>query len=211
MLAAIAILGALVGRERSGSGIYLDVALLDGVISWMTPLAFSAHFSGLTVKAGSHPLLGGQACFNVYETADGQYLSLAALEPHFWGDFCKTIDRADLIERQFDPALGYELTAIFRQRSRKEWLSLFEGKDACIEPVNTVPEVLVNPQVRARGHVKEVDGRPVGMQSPFVFARGERSPAPAQGADTRALLLEIGVSEEELLALAGRGVIALHG
>jgi len=208
MLAAIAILGTLVGRERTGQGMYLDMALLDGVISWMTPLALSAYFSGLEMGAGTHPLLGGLGCFNIYEAADGKYLTLAALEPHFWGDFCKTIDRTDLIEQQFDPAIGSELSAIFSQKTRAEWLALFEGKDACVEPVNSVEEMLSNPQVQARGHVRMKGGRPVGMQSPFVFARGERSPAPALGADTRALLREIGVSEDEMSALAGRGILA---
>ena len=210
MLAAIAILGALVGRERSGQGMYLDMALLDGVISWMTPLALSAYFSGLVVGAGTHPLLGGRAFFNIYETSDGKYLTLAAIEPHFWGDFCKTIRRTDLIERQFDPAVSTELETIFKQKTRAEWLALFASNDACVEPVNSVEEMLADPQVQARGHIRMQDGKPVGMHSPFVFARSERSPAPALGADTSALLQEIGVSEEDIRALADRGIVAIN-
>ena len=206
--AAIAILGTLVGRERSSQGMYLDVALLDGVISWMTPLALSAYFSGLEVGAGTHPLLGGRAFFNIYESSDGKYLTLAAIEPHFWGDFCKAIDKLDLIERQFDPNLGVELETIFRSKTREEWLALFADKDACVEPVNSVEEMLADPQVQARGHVRMEAGKPVGMRSPFVFARQEYSPAPALGADTRALLEEINVSDEEINALAARGIIA---
>ena len=209
MLAAIAILGALVGRERSGQGMYLDMALLDGVISWMTPLALSAYFSGLDVGAGTHPLLGGRAFFNIYEASDGQYLTLAAIEPHFWGDFCKTIGRTDLIERQYDPALSPELEAVFRQKTRAEWLAMFADKDACVEAVNSVEEMLGDPQVQARGYVCMEGGKPVGMDSPFVFARKERTPAPALGADTRALLGEIGVSDEEISALAERKIVAV--
>lgn len=209
MLAAIAILGALFGRERSGQGMYLDMALLDGVISWMTPLALSAYFSGLHVGAGTHPLLGGRAFFNIYETSDGKYLTLAAIEPHFWGDFCKTIRRTDLIKRQYDPALEPEIEALFRQKSRDEWLDLFAGKDACIEPVNSVEEMLADPQVQARGHVRMGAGKPVSMASPFVFARGERSPAPALGADTQSLLVEIGIGDEEIKMLAERRIIAI--
>ena len=210
MLAAIAILGALVGRERGGQGMYLDMALLDGVISWMTPLALSAYFSGLEVGAGTHPLLGGRAFFNIYETSDGKYLTLAAIEPHFWGDFCKTIGRADLIERQYDPTLGSEMEGIFKQKTRAEWLNMFADNDACVEPVNSIEEMLANPQVQARGHVRMEAGKPVGMNSPFVFARGEYSPAPALGADTRALLQEIDVSEKEIHALTKRGIIAIN-
>lgn len=210
MLAAIAILGALVGRERGGQGMYLDMALLDGVISWVTPLALSAYFSGLKVSAGTHPLLGGRAFFNVYETADGKYLTLAAIEPHFWGDFCKTVGRPDLIERQFDPAVSPEVETIFKRKTQAEWLSLFAENDACVEPVKSIEEMLVDPQVQARGHVCMDGGKPVGMQSPFVFAREDRLPAPALGADTRALLAEIGVSDEEIDALAGRKIIAIR-
>ena len=207
MLAAIAILGALVGRIRTGQGMYLDMALLDGVISWMTPLALSAHFSGLNVTAGTHPLLGGQACFNVYETADKAYVSLAALEPHFWGDFCKTLQREDLISRQFDPDLGPELTKIFHTKTRAEWLVLFAEKDACVEPVNSIEEMLADPQVQARGYVRMEDGKPVGMHTPFVFARRELTPAPALGSDSRALLREIGLSDDELYVLLERKIV----
>jgi crotonobetainyl-CoA:carnitine CoA-transferase CaiB-like acyl-CoA transferase len=209
MLAAIAILGALVGRERSGQGMYLDMALLDGVISWVTPLALSAYFSGLDVGAGMHPLLGGRAFFNIYETSDGKYLTVAAIEPHFWGDLCKTIGRTDLIERQYEPEVSVELENIFKQKTRAEWLSLFAGSDACVEPVNSMVEMLADPQVQARGHVRMEAGQPVGMHSPFVFARRERFPAPALGADTRSLLGEIGVSDEEIDALAERRIIAI--
>ena len=208
MLAAIAILGALVSRERSGQGMYLDMALLDGVISWMTPLALGAYFGGLEVGPGTHPLLGGRAFFNIYETSDGKYLSLAAVEPHFWGDFCKAIGRTDLIKRQYDPALIAELGTIFLQRTRAEWLALFTGKDACVEPVNSVEEMLADPQVRARGHVRLDGGKPVGMNSPFVFARVERALAPALGTDTCDLLAEIGVGPEEIDTLAARRIIA---
>lgn len=210
MLAAIAILGALVGRERAGQGMYLDMALLDGVVSWMSPLAISAHFNGLEVHGGSHPLLGGQACFNVYETADERYLTLAALEPSFWSTFCKTIKRTDLIKRQFDPALGSELAGIFHSHTQDEWLSLFDGHDVCIEPVNSVEEMLSHPQVQARGYVRYEQGKPVGMNSPFVFEHDGRSPAPTLGQHTRQLLLEIGVSEQELIDLTNRGTIKLN-
>jgi alpha-methylacyl-CoA racemase len=209
MLAAIAILSALVGRERSQTGSYLDVALLDGVLSWVTPLAGGAYFSGLEVKAGSHPLLGGQACFNVYETSDGRFLSLAALEPGFWGDFCNAVGRPDWIERQFEQAMHAELTSLFLSRSREDWMSQFEGLDACVEPVNSFEEMLLHPQVQARGHVRMQYGKPVGMNAPFTFAPRQHAPAPRLGEHTAQILYEIGVSTEEIHDLADHRVIAL--
>ncbi len=209
MLAAIAILGALVGRGKTKQGMYLDMALLDGAISWMTPLAGGAYFSGIDVSAASLPLLGGLPCFNVYETADGKYLTLAALEPTFWADFCRVTARADLLPRQFDRRLGNEIAAIFRQKSRPEWLSAFAGTDGCVEAVNSFEEMLAHPQVQARGYVREQNGKAVGLNSSFVFARRESAPAPELGEHTREILQGVGLQDGEIEELAERGVIAV--
>jgi crotonobetainyl-CoA:carnitine CoA-transferase CaiB-like acyl-CoA transferase len=186
---------------------YLDMALLDGVISWMTPLASAAFFSGLAVSAGSLPLFGGQPCFNIYATADGKYLTLAALEPAFWENFCQVAGRADLLPRQFDRTIGAEIAAVFRQRTREQWLSAFTGTDSCVEPVNSFEEMLAHPQIRARGCVREENGHPAGMNSPFVFARHARSLAPGLGEHTRESLHAIGLDDQEIEALACDGII----
>ncbi|MFH2101927.1 MAG: CaiB/BaiF CoA-transferase family protein [Chloroflexota bacterium] len=209
MLAGMAILSALVGRDRTGQGMYLDMALLDGVISWMTPLAAAAHFSGIEVSAGSLPLLGGLACFDIYETADGRYLTLAAIEPPFWGAFCKVTGRADMLSRQFDRALGTEIAAIFRQRSREDWLAAFAGTDGCVEPVNSFAEVLAHPQVRQRGYVGEENGDPIGINSPFIFARRPLSPAPALGEHSAEILQSVGFDKKAIDALAEQGLVLL--
>jgi len=207
MLAGMAILSALIGRGRIGQGMYLDMALLDGVISWMTPLAAAAYFSGIEVAAASLPLLGGLACFNVYETADGKYLSLAALEPAFWGDFCKVTGREDLLPRQFDRTIDKEIAGIFLQRRRDDWLDAFADSDGCVEAVHSFKEMLEHPQVRARGYVREEGERKVGMQSPFVFARRAMGSAPKLGEHTRQLLQEVGVGDGEMDELEERGVL----
>lgn len=209
MLAAISILGALVGRERGLGGRRLDVALLDGVLALVAPLAGGAYFSGLEVKAGSHPLLGGGTCFNVYTCADGGSVSLAALEPNFWGAFCRTVGRPEWIARQFDRSLRAELAGLFLTRPRDEWVELFAGVEACLEPVGTFEEMLSHPQVLARGHVRMRDGRPVAMASPLRFAPREAAAAPGLGEHTREILLALGVTEGELEELAGRRVIAV--
>jgi crotonobetainyl-CoA:carnitine CoA-transferase CaiB-like acyl-CoA transferase len=207
MLAAIAILSALVGRKRSDSGSYLDIALLDGVLSWMTPLASAAYFGGIDVSAGTLPFQGGLPCFNVYQTADGKYIGLAAIEPKFWSAFCQVTERDDLLTRHFDRTVGDEIASLFQQRSREEWIQAFSDVDGCVEPVNSFDEMLQHPQVRARGYIVEQDRRPVGLNSPFVFARRVMSPAPRLGEHTREVLTEIGIKKDVLDDLAEHGII----
>ncbi|MFZ5920469.1 MAG: CaiB/BaiF CoA transferase family protein [Chloroflexota bacterium] len=201
VLAAVAILSALTGRAQHG-GAYLDVALLDGVVSLVTPLIGGSYFHG----DGSLPVTMGRPFYNVYRTADGQYFSLGAIEPKFWSKFCEAAGRPDLLPRQFDPSVGEELNALFGQRSRAEWMAIFAGADACIEPVNTFEQMLSDPQVRARGHVHAENGKPVRMNTPFVFARRESANPPSRlGEHTRQVLGELGL--DDLETLEARGIV----
>jgi len=206
MLAGFAILSALVGRQRNGEGAYLDMALFDGILSWMTPQAGAAFFSGLPVAGGTLALHGGLACYNIYETADGKYLTLGALEPTFWSDFCKIIGRNDLLSRQFDRTIKEDVAVIFKQRPLAEWLDAFSATDGCVEPILSFEEMLSHPQVRARGFVREENGQPVGLNTPFVFARGTQRSVPGLGEHTTAILKDI-LSDQELEELTSKGII----
>ena len=206
MLAGFAILSTLIGRQQTGQGAYLDVALLDGVLSWMKPLAGAAFFSGLPVTGGTLALHGGLACYNIYETADGKFLSLAALEPTFWSDFCKITGRNDLLPRQFDRTIKGDVAAIFKQHTRDVWLEAFSESDGCVEPVISFKEMLSHPQVKARGFVREENHQPVGLNTPFVFARDSTRSAPELGEHTNEILKEI-LSQQELEDLTVRGII----
>lgn len=206
MLAGLAVLSAIIGRQRHGEGAYLDVALFDGILSWMMPMAGAAYFSGIPVTGGTLPLQGGLACYNVYETGDGKYISLGALEPTFWSDFCKTTGRNDLLPRQFDRAIKDEVAAIFKGRTLAEWIEAFSGSDGCVEPVLSFEEALAHPQVRARGFVREENGRPVGLNSPFAYGSGEARPAPGLGEHTLEVFGHV-LRADELDELARSGVI----
>jgi crotonobetainyl-CoA:carnitine CoA-transferase CaiB-like acyl-CoA transferase len=209
MMAGLAILGALVGRQSSGTGAYLDVALLDGVFSLMMPLAGAAYFKGLPVGAGMLALQGGLACYNLYETSDGKHLSLGALEPTFWTDFCNVTGRSDLISRQFDTSIKGEVAGIFKTRSLADWLEAFAASDGCVEPVLSFEEALQNPQIKARGYVREENGRAVGLNSPFVFAQGGQRSTPGWGEHTFDLLGEV-LNAQELEELKNDGIIGLR-
>ena len=209
MLAAVAILAALTGRDRSQKGCYLDVSLLDGMVALVTPLIGGSYFHGQKTGAQSSPITSGKPYYAVYQTSDGKFISFAPIETHFWDRFCKRIERPDLSARQFDPAIEEELTRLFLQKTRAEWMSLLGEIDACIEPVNSFEEMLYDPHVQSRGHVHMQDGKPIRMNSPFVFARAEPSDPPRLGQDTREILSALGLAEDELAQLSEQGAIAL--
>jgi crotonobetainyl-CoA:carnitine CoA-transferase CaiB-like acyl-CoA transferase len=209
MLASVTILAALTGHDRSNRGCYIDVSLLDGMAALVAPLIGGAYFHEHRTGESSTPITTGKPYYTAYRTADGKFISFAPIEAHFWERFCKRIERPDLLPRQFDPVMKEELTRLFLQKTRAEWMSLLTDIDACIEPVNSFEEMLFDPQVQARGHVHMEDGQPVRMNSPFVFARAERSASPRLGEHTRELLTTLGLAEKELEELSAQGVIAL--
>lgn len=212
MLAAMAVLAALLGRERTGEGAYLDVALFDAVVSWAGAVAGPLYAAtGESPQRGRMALSGGLPCYNVYQTADGAYLSLGALEGPFWMAFCERVERPDLVARQWDPAAIPEVGAVMRTQDRDIWLARFEGVDACLEPVNTYAEMLTHPQVRHRGLVvetQEAGGRLVREAgSPFRCGQPPPSPAPRLGEHTRQVLAEAGFTDAEIQALEEKKIV----
>jgi alpha-methylacyl-CoA racemase len=129
------ILAALLERTRTGRGARLVVSIAE-----------NAH--GLvSYRLGGEPtgrlLTGGLACYRIYATADGRYLTVAALEPKFFLPLCELVGRPELVARQYDEdqdALAGELATIFVSRPLTEWLDLFEGEDVCAGPVATLAE-----------------------------------------------------------------------
>ena len=221
MLAAMAILAVLVGRGRTGEGAYLDVAMLDAVASWVAPVtgALFSH-TGKNPERGRMLFSGTLPCYNVYETADGKYITLAALESHLWTAFCTAVDRNDLRARRYDVEAIPEVAAIFRARTRDEWVAWFREVDACVEPVNTIEEMLRHPQVQYRGLVVEEnvlreepveqasDSPSQRIGSPFQFTkRTHKSPAPALGEHTWDVLRQVGFDDEEVRQLEATRVL----
>ncbi|NUR76698.1 MAG: CoA transferase [Thermoleophilia bacterium] len=129
--AVIEVLAALLERARTGRGARLVVSMTHG----------SHRFVAHRVHGEPVPrlLTGGIACYRIYETADGRYVTVAALEPKFWRNLCDLLDRPDLLDRAFEPQLP-ELAELFRTRTQREWLALLEGKDTCVGPVLTLAE-----------------------------------------------------------------------
>jgi crotonobetainyl-CoA:carnitine CoA-transferase CaiB-like acyl-CoA transferase len=223
LMAATGILAALVGRAATGEGRYIDVSMTDGALS-LLPLLGTRVLNGTPEPGpGEAELTGALPGYNIYETSDGRYLTVGALEPKFFEHLCLHLGRPDLIVRQFprdaadrDEVLG-ELAAIFRTKTRDEWLAELADADVCVGPVNTITEALADPQVRARGmtahgsySAAEGEGdalryTPLVSDAPFTLHQG----LPALGADTADVLKAAGYAQEEIDALAAAGAIAL--
>ena len=129
--AVIEVLAALLERARTGHGARIVVSMTHG------SHRFVAH--RLTGEPVPRLLTGGAACYRIYETADGRYLTVAALEPKFWRNLCELIERPDLVDRAFEPELP-ELADVFRTRTMRNWLTVLEGRDTCVGPVLTLGE-----------------------------------------------------------------------
>lgn len=198
MQSIIAILGALVGRGRTGEGAYLDVAMADSVLAWQSQ-ALSAHVRGRSPAREQSLLTGGAAFYGVYETSDGQFISLGAIETIFWENFCKAIERTDLIGRQSDPLpqsdLIGEVAGIMCTKTRDHWDALLLGVDCCYHPVLAIDEVSAHSQNQFRSLIQdqsglEADGG-VSVLQPF-WTNGEppESRAPMSEVDAEAVLNE---------------------
>lgn len=208
--AVSAVLAALLERERTGRGTHIDAALFDAGVD--------ANLTGWAAEAGRKrrkvgeklPLTGAFPCYDLYRTAEGDLLAMAALEPHFWRRFCVAAKRKDLIRLQYRSSARAhrKVAGLIRSRTRAEWLALLEREDIPAEIVLTAAEARQHPQMKARDLL--TDG-PDALPRVAFPARldGERPRAaaarvPGHGEHTAALLEELGLRADEGSAGVGR-------
>ena len=134
LFAVIEILAALLERQRSGTGAHVVVSMTH-----------NAHRLAAHRLRGQpeRTLTGGLACYRTYETAEGRFLTVTAVESKFWQRLCELIDRVDLVDRHYEQdqeALAAELATVFRSRALSDWLDVFEGEDVMAGPVATLAE-----------------------------------------------------------------------
>lgn len=163
LMGVAGILTALMGRNVTGKGQFVDISMMDGVVSWMQTV-LPEYLAGNPVTEGELTLAGGRACYGVYETADGRYLSVGALEPKFWRTFCEGIERPDLISlldapQETQVELRKTIQQEIGQKTLAEWNVIFEKIDACVSPVLTLDEMIEDPQVKARDMLVTYEGQ----------------------------------------------------
>ncbi len=208
LMAAVGILAAVIERARSGEGQMVDISMTDGALSWLAMVAARYFAEQQVPRRGEPELTGGIACYVPYETKDGRWVSLGALEPKFWQNWCNGVGRPDLIEKQFehpDSVAGSEVAAVFRERTRDQWTAFAAEHDCCLEPILDLDEALDSELVRARGMVVELDQPGIGavkqVGAPIKLSRTPADTggaAPALGADTDDVLREIGIDPAPL-------------
>jgi alpha-methylacyl-CoA racemase len=155
--AVTAILAALLARSTSGEGAYLDVAVVDGMLSVMALQVDDYLATGRDPAPATSPLGGRFACYDVYAAADGRWLSVAAIEGKFWANLCRALGLERWCDRQYDDAaqdeIRADLAAVLRTRPRDEWVQRLADADTCVAPVLTVAEAADDDDLARRGTV----------------------------------------------------------
>ncbi len=210
-VAVMGILAALLQRQQTGAGAYIDVALSEAAM----PLALAAWVEAQSPSSDDDfiSLRGESACYHVYHSADGQPLALGAIEPKFWANFCKAVEMPEWIEQQRDrerqPALIDSVATLFKKRRADEWAAALEDADCCFTLVTKPEQLLHDPQIQARGMVgTAADGTP-WMRSPIRLGDDalDIEEAPAYGEHTRTTLAEIGYADDQIKDMIAAGVI----
>ena len=213
MLLAYGLVCGMLEASRSGKGQVIDAAMVDGAASLMA-MFFSMVGHGFRNERGSNMLDGGAHFYNTYETKDGKYVCVGAIEPQFYAEL---VEKSGVDPNRFGPQMdngqwsGFkaELTEVFKTKTRDEWCDIMEGSDVCFAPVLSVLEAPDHPHNRHRETFVTVDG----VTQPAPSPRFSRT-APAishaarvPGQDTRSVLDEIGLDADEIDALETAGVV----
>ena len=216
--AVIGIFAALTARGQTGRGQYVDIAMVDGVVSLLAGVAADYFINNANVERGEYFLSGGTPYYNIYETKDKKYISIAANEPWFWQNLCRAFGREDFIPYQgAEDEKKEEIFSCFRQtfftKTRDEWFDFLKPKNVPVAPVHDIGEVFSDPQVLHRQMVVEdaVTGiKQVGISTKLSDTPGSiRSPAPILGQHTKEILLSLGYTGEDIRELGRDNVVVL--
>lgn len=218
LAAASGILAALVARARTGRGRHVEVSMTHGVRAFGL-MELARRCNGEAEVRGEGLLTGGVPAYGVYETRDGRYMALAAIEPQFFATFCERVGIAELaghgLARGAEGArVRARLAALFASRTQAEWSALLAGTDACCEPVRTLEEAACDPDLGAMA--VSASGVPLAAVPVGLPVRAPTALTSSLGADTDAVLRELAIDPaliaraREVGALAASSASSVH-
>lgn len=210
LYAALGIVSALYRREQSGEGSFLDISMTEGALSLHAPFHGNVRANAAAPERGDGMLTGGVPCYGVYETADGAFLSVGALEPKFWSPFVRALGLDELATDNLasgerGASVRARVAEAIKARDAASWLELCAELDVCCEVVRSPSEALEEELFRARQMFIQVGGG-VQTRTPLTSLELEHKPAPLLGEHTRRILGHH-VDAEVLEALIERGVL----
>ena len=215
--AVVGLLAAVIARQQSGVGQYLDVSMTDCSFS-LNAMAGAGYLACGVEPQWETQVLNGGSFYDYYRTRDGRWMSVGSLEPAFMQALCTALGRPELTahgltpERQ--PAFKQALQVEFEKRSFDQLCELFAGVDACVEPVLTLSEAVAHPQIMARALVSQVPRSDGSSQAqiacPLKFSEGLPAPrhiGAAVGAHSDEVLVELGFSAQRIADLRRSKVV----
>jgi alpha-methylacyl-CoA racemase len=211
----VGLLAAVIEARQSGRGQTVDAAMIDGVTHLMSAFQAFRQQGSWTEQRQENIVDGGAPFYRCYETKDGKYIAVGAIEPHFYANLlaCMELDPKMLPlqnDRASWPKMRDRFAATFRQRTREEWAQLAAGRDACMAPVLTIDEAPQHPQFHLRDGYLSLNG----LRHPAPAPRFDRTPsslrrpAPKAGIDGRDALADWGLSPGEISELEAAGALA---
>lgn len=216
----IGILAALVSRQKTGQGQYVDTAMADGVVSLLTFMASDYFATGNIPRKGETLLTGYLSPFySIYETKDKKHISIACVEPHFWANLCKAVGKEEFIPHQLAEGPKREeifasLKKVFLTRTRQEWYEFLATKDVPVSPVNDMEEAFKDPQIVHRKMLlvnKDHEGHPIKQIGPGIKLSATpgsiRAMPPSLGQHSAEILKELGYKEIEIKELKQKGAV----
>jgi len=218
MNAAIGILLALVARGTTGKGQYIDISMTDGMVGFLPAALFFRQLTGQEPRRADGLLSHRYACYNTYETADGRYLSIGAVENRFWKQLCDTLAIPEYAPLQYDDQRREEILQsmrqTFKQKTLDEWDAILADLDICWGRIQSTAEVLEDPLFLERETVVEIEdkdgkkSKTLGVTVKLSETPGTiRTPPVDFGESTAAILKEFGYSPEEIKELEENEVI----
>ena len=223
----IGILTALLARDKTAKGQYVDIAYTDGAMSLMTWFISSYFAGGCTFNRGETWLHGAYPYYGLYETKDGKYVSIGCVEPWFWENLCRALGKEEYIPYCISPEhfmhkpegdkwkeISTYLKKVFMTKTRDEWFEFLTNQDVPVGKVYTLDEVFHDPQVLHRKMVLEIDHPTLGkVKQPGIAVKLSDTPgrvrnlAPVAGEHTEEILSDLGYNKSQIRKLRQSKVI----